>query len=126
MKNIKIEIWNKHINLILNAQNIIYLPKPKDITIISLNNNEINNIEYLSYDLNYLKGYDFYKNKEVFSLGYPKGNKLASGSGLIKEIIDEYNFYHSIPISSGSSGSPIILLNILLVIGIHKEAYEKS
>ena len=123
MKNIKIEIWNKHCtNFNLNGRNIIYLPKPKDITVINLRNNEIDNIEYLSYDLNYLKGYNYYKNKEVFSLGYPKGDKLASGSGLIKEIIYEYDFYHNIPTFLGSSGSPIILLNTLLVIGIHKEA----
>jgi len=120
---IKIEIWDKQvINLDLKGRNIIYLPKPKDITIICLKDNEIDKIEYLSYDLNYLKGYDYYKDKEVFSLGYPKGSKLASGSGLIKDIIYEYDFYHNIPTSFGSSGSPIILLNTLLVIGIHKEA----
>ena len=123
IKSIKIEIWDKQvINLNLKVRNIIYLPKPKDITIIYLKDNEIDKIEYLSYDLNYLKGYDYYKDKEIFALGYPNGSKLASGSGLIKDIIDEYDFYHNIPTSFGSSGSPIILLNTLLVIGIHKEA----
>ena len=123
IKNIVIEIWDKHdINLNLNNRNIIYLPKPKDITIIQLKEKEINEIDYLFFDLDYVKGYKLYTNNEALSLGYPKGEKLASGSGLIKEIVDEYDFYHNIPTSWGSSGSPIIQFNTLLVIGIHKEA----
>ena len=127
IKNIVIEIWDKHdINLNLNNRNIIYLPKPKDITIIQLKEKEINEIDYLFFDLDYVKGYKLYINNEALSLGYPKGEKLASGSGLIKEIVDEYDFYHNIPTSWGSSGSPIIQFNTLLVIGIHKEAERQE
>jgi len=122
-KKIEIEIWDKsNIKLDLNNRYIIYLPEPKDITIISLKNNEIDKIEYLFFDLNYSIGYNYYNEKEVLLAGYPKGKKLASGSGIIKEIIDEYEFYHEIPTEHGSSGSPIILLNSLTVIGIHKQA----
>ena len=122
-KKIEIEIWDKsNIELNLNNRYIIYIPEPKDITIINLKKNEIDRIEYLFFDLNYSIGYNYYNGKEVLSAGYPKGKKLAAGSGIIKEIIDEYEFYHNIPTEHGSSGSPIILLNSLTVIGIHKQA----
>ena len=124
IKNIEIEIWDKTIiNFNLNNRYIIYLPKPKDISIIRIDPNEIKNIQYLFIDLNYSRGYHFYKNNEVFTASYPKGKKLASGSGIIRGIIKNgYEFYHNIPTEVGSSGSPIILFNTLTVIGIHKEA----
>lgn len=97
--------------------------KPKDISIIRIDPNEIRNIQYLFIDLNYLRGYHLYKNNEVFTASYPKGKKLATRIGIIKGIIKNgYEFYHNIPTEIGSSGSPIILFNTLTVIGIHKEA----
>lgn len=124
IKNIEIEIWDKTIiKFNLNNRYIIYLPKPKDIFIIRIDPNEIRNIQYLFIDLNYLRGYHFYKNNEVFTASYPKGKKLATGSGIIKGIIkNRIEFYHNIPTEMGSSGSPIILFNTLAIIGIHKEA----
>ena len=122
-EKIEIEIWDKsNIELDLNNRYIIYILEPKDITIISLKNNEIDKIEYLFFDLNYSIGYNYYNEKDILSAWYPKGKKLAAGSGIIKEIINEYEFYHNIPTEHGLSGSPIILLNSLTVIGIHKQA----
>ena len=57
---------------------------------------------------------------DVLSLGYPLGDKLSAGCGKIINI-KEYEFEHNIPTTEkGSSGSPIILFNLLTVIGIHK------
>ena len=82
-KKIEIEIWDKsNIKLDLNNRYIIYLPEPKDITIISLKNNEIDKIEYLFFDLNYSIGYNYYNDKEILSAGYPKGKKLAANLNL--------------------------------------------
>ena len=122
-KKIEIEIWDKsHIILDLNKRYLIYLPQEeKDITIILLKNNEFEKIEYLYFDLNYIIGYNQYKNNDVLGAGYPYGNKLATGGGIIKEILNECEFYHTIPTAHGSSGSPIILYNTLKVIGIHKQ-----
>lgn len=125
IKNIEIEIWDKSIiKFNLSNRNIIYLKKPKDITIVSLKYKEIDKIDYLYFDNNYIIGYNDYKNNDVFAIGYPKGDRLASGGGKIKEIINGYEFYHNIPTFHGSSGSPIILYNTLKVIGIHKEVYR--
>ena len=126
-KQIEIEIWDKsNIKLNLNNRYIIYLPEPKDITIIRLKTNEIDKIEYLFFDLNYSIGYNYYKENEVLTAGYPKGKKLATGAGIIKEVINEYEFFHNIPTELGSSGSPVILFNTLKVIGIHKQSDIKK
>jgi surface protein len=110
---------NKFNNLNKNNSNSITHIVPN----ISKNEiNEIDKIQYLFFDLNYSIGYNDYKDNEVLTAGYPKGKKLAAGAGIIKEIMNEYEFYHNIPTEQGSSGSPIILFNTLKVIGIHKQA----
>jgi len=54
---------------------------------------------------------------------------LPTASCKIKKIYD-YEFIHNIPTNHGSSGCPIILLNnninLILVIGIHKNGNEKE
>ena len=94
------------------------------------NGNKMNlnlNNRYIEYDSNYIKkGYNIYKNSDVFSVEYPYGESAVSGCGKIINIINEYEFGHNIPTDNGSSGCPVILLNkninLCLVIGIHKEA----
>ena len=70
IKNIEIELTNKQIiKLNLNNRIIKYIKQPKDITIIQIYLNEIKNIKYLDYDLNYVKGYNQYLNMKIISLG---------------------------------------------------------
>ena len=120
-KSIEIEIYNKSkINLELKSRFIKFFKQPKDISIVEIKDSDgIKDIEYLNYDLNYKEGYSQYKRMEVLSLGYPFGKELADGSGEIINI-DGYEFEHNIHTEQGSSGSPIILFNLLRVIGIHK------
>ena len=107
----------------MSSRYIKFFEKPIDISVIEIkDSDEINkeDIEYLYRDLNYKEGgYLQYKEMDILSLGYPFGDKLATGSGKIKNII-KYEFEHNIPTEQGSSGSPIILFNLLRVIGIHK------
>ena len=117
-----IEIWNKKkYCLNLKKHNIKLLDKPKDIAIIEIKYSDefIDDVHYLDYDLNYIKGYSQYKDIEIFIVGYPKGLNSSADSGTIKKIIN-FEFYHNIDTETGSSGSPIILFNTLKVIGIHK------
>ena len=126
-KSILIEIWDKtKIKINLENRFTLYLQKPKDITVIELEKNEINNVQYLDYDLNYIRGYKQYLNKDVLSIGYPKAEKLSVGSGKIKEINENNNFefYHNSPTDQGSSGSPIILFHSQQVIGVHKRGHK--
>ena len=123
-KNYKIEIYNKkEFNLELKNRLVLLLKEPFDISAIEINENDefINYIDFLDYDLNYINGCDQYKDLEVYALGYPKGLDSIAESGVIKKI-DNFEFYHDINTEGGSSGSPIILFNINKVVGIHKQA----
>ena len=93
-----------------------------DITIIEMKetDNIIEDIDFLDYDLNYIKGYEQYKKIDIFSLQYTK-NGIEVASGKIINIINNYEFEHSIDTEYGSSSSPIIIHNFLKVIGIHKQ-----
>ena len=71
-------------------------------------------------NLNYITGYDTYKNIDAFTLQYPKDD-IEVASGRVIKIINKYEFKHSIDTDYGPSGSPIILFNTLKVIGIHKQ-----
>ena len=92
-----------------------------DITIVDIEdvNEIIKNIEFLDYDLNYIKGYNQYINIDLFTLEYPK-NEIEVASGKIIKIINNNEFIHTIDTDYGSSGCPIILSNTLKVVGIHK------
>ena len=128
IKKFDIEIWNKKIfNFELKNRYIEYFEDPLDITVIELKKSDefFNYIDYLDYDLNYIKGYSQYKNINIFNIGYPKGLNVAAESGLIEKIIDK-EFYHDINTEKGSSGSPIILFNTLKVIGVHKQADKEK
>ena len=92
-----------------------------DITIVDIEdvNEIIKNLEFLDYDLNYIKGYNQYINIDLFTLEYPK-NEIEVASGKIIKIINNNEFIYTIDTDYGSSGCPIILSNTLKVIGIHK------
>ena len=132
--NIELEIWNKKkMNLNLNQRYIKYFEGQKDITIIEIKKEDkiYKDIEFLEYDSNYKeKGYNIYKNADVFTLEHPLGNDVSCASGKILEIEEDYEFTHDISTESGSSGCPIILLNgninLILVIGIHKCAQKNK
>ena len=127
-EDIEIEIHNhKTMNLKLNNRYTKYFPEPKDISIIEIKKTDeiYDDIELLDYELDYYivsdEGYDVYRGSDVFSIEYPYGTNSVSASGKI-ENIEDFEFEHTIPTDYGSSGSPIILLSINKVIGIHKEA----
>jgi len=123
-KIIYIEIYNnKKIEMkINNNDRDIKFYEPLDITIIEMKetDNIIKDIDFLDYDPNYIKGYEQYRNKDAFVLQYTNKG-IAFATGKIEDIINNYEFRHNINTEYGSSGSPIILLNTLKVIGIHKK-----
>jgi len=115
--DIIIQLWNKNeFKLYLLNRDIIFLPKPIDITIIKIEEsdefimNNRNDILFLNCDLNYINGYQDYEGIDIFNIGYPDGGQLSCASGIVKKIKDN-EFYHDIDTKPGSSGSPIILFN---------------
>lgn len=87
ISDIEIEIWNKNIyKLNLNNRYVKYIEKPKDITAIKINKNELNEIIYLKYDSNYKEnGYSHYIKNDILNLGYSNIFGLSSGSGKLKQ-----------------------------------------
>ena len=133
--DIKIEIHNqKSMKLNLNNRKIEYFPKPKDISIIEIKNNDeiYNDILFLDYDRNYVGGYkNMYQNVPIFLIEHPNGGIAECGNGKIVNIYNGFEFDHDISTEEGASGSPIMLytknINSIQVIGIHKEVnYDKK
>ena len=109
-----------------NDRDTKFFPGVKDIAMIEIKKNDsiYNDIEFLDYDLNYKRGYMYYKNQIILAIQHPLGKKSFASSGRIVNIYDN-EFEHNISTHRGSSGSPIILYtentNSIQVIGIHKE-----
>ena len=130
-ENIEFEIHNnKKMKLDLSNRIIKYFEMPRDITIIEIKNDDdiYKYVKFLDYDKNYIdNGYNIYDKVDVFSVEHPLGKKAECASGTIVNI-QNYEFEHNISTDSGSSGSPIILLNnninIIQVIGIHKNTNQ--
>ena len=123
--NIQIEIWNnKKMILNLKGRYTKFMKIPKDITAIEIKETDdiFKYIQFLNYDLNYNHlGYNIYNNAFVFSVEHPLGQEASAASGKILNIYD-FQFDHNIATNNGSSGCPIILLPLMLVIGIHKNS----
>ena len=60
------------------------------------------------------------QNLNVYILHYPKINESSVSYGSIKNIFNEYEIMHTCNTEEGSSGAPILLLDSLKIIGIHK------
>ena len=106
--------------------------KPIDITIIQiLNIDNIPNNKYLIPDYNYKKGYNIYLNGKFYLAGYPifksnyKGERHIC-SGKILSIANNFEFKHTLDTYSGSSGSPLCLIDNQTVIGIHKKGNKAT
>ena len=111
---------NKIFKLTLNDRGIKYFKEPKDITVIEIKETDqiYKEVEFLNYDLNYKIGYSIYKNKEILCYFFNGQNNLCSSGNLIGFTNGEFN--HNCPTDIGSSGAPIILVNSMKVIGVHK------
>ena len=64
-----------------------------------------------------------YKDEQIFSFQYPSGENLQYSNGKILKKKDKY-FLYSLDTKKGSSGSPLILINNLKLIGLHKGIYK--
>ena len=89
--NIELEILNsnnnsKKILLNINDYYIKYFDKPKDITVIEIQETDelYKDIEFLNYDpLDGQQHYSIYKDKEIFTIQHPLGNDSHTASGKI-------------------------------------------
>ena len=100
----------------------IFTSKILDFTFIEIKEDidKINNFFELDNEVNEEDEYlnKLYSNKSIYTIGYQEGENVKVSYGLIKSI-NEKEILHLCSTKSGSSGSPIILLNNFKLIGIH-------
>ena len=90
---IKIEIWDKNtfdLELINNSSNIY---KDLDVVLIDTKESNIENIDYLYYDANYIYGLKQYEKLDIFTLSYQFGDELVPTSGKFRNQFEDYKFY---------------------------------
>lgn len=123
---------SKDIILDNNQRFIKCFEQPIDITVIQiLNSDYIGYDKYLIPDYNYKTGYNNYVNKKFYLAGYPifksnyKGERHIC-SGTIISTKNSFEFKHTLDTHSGSSGSPLCLIDEQAVIGIHKKGNKKT
>lgn len=111
---------------------ITNLNKPIDILAVEiLEQDKINDIIYLDYDIDNMNNLENYDGKEIFIEQHPKNMEVYLSFGIINNIEKINNeiieFEHTLDTDYGSSGSPIFLYeNPKVVIGIHKKRIKKS
>ena len=104
-----------------------YTNKKYDITIIEVKP-DMDGIElnrFFDVEIQDENPIKCYKEKSIYLLQYPNG-QLSFSDGVIKNIVDYFNIYYECDTESGSSGSPLILLDSCKVIGIHKANFKKD
>ena len=128
-KSILISLNNEkeYRNIKLDDSRIIFNDEKLDVTFIEIKENidNINSNNYLEIDESinvgnkYLKKiYTSANSKSIYILNYPKGGNIVVSYGIISDLQDNI-INHKCNTEQGSSGSPIISLNSLKVIGIH-------
>ena len=106
----------------LNNSRIIYKIKKYDLFIIEIKQEDGIECEYLELDYSYNEQNVNNLNKKlIYILQYQNGEDCQASFGQLITILNQtqYNIKHSCSTSYGSSGSPIILLESLKVIGFH-------
>ena len=116
--------------ILIDESRLVYINHDYDISIIQLKEKDnLDKISFFEIDEQIFENNsrDKFRNKEIYLLHYPKGQKINYSSGFIKQIIeDKDEINHSCNTDIGSSGGPIINTKNFKVIGIHKGASNKG
>ena len=99
-----------------------YTDEKLDFTIIEMLE-EDNIINF--FEIDELINSKNYKNREIFCYQYPLGRDLKYSHGIHLGKFNDY-FIYSIGTDKGSSGSPIILMENMKLIGLHKAGASKK
>ena len=117
--NIEIEHDNKTKYIEINYKRFVCTNEDLDYTCIQIfDDDNFNKFFKIDDKINYNNPYEEYKNEKFVIIQYPKGKDISSDEGFIENITNN-NITYFISTKSSSSGSPIILIKNLKVIGIH-------
>ena len=109
----------------IDESRVFYTKEEYDITIVEIiPDDKIDLSNCLELDNKYYDIHNYeriYEKQLVYVLHYPNGDECLSSYGNLNVVQDsnKYKIHHYCSTKYGSSGSPIILLNNLKVIGIH-------
>ena len=125
-ESIKISLYDgERINyktIIINKERIEFTNSELDVTLIEIKQNsdgiDLNKFLELDDDINVDEEYINTINKSIYILHYPKKKNVSVSYGLISEIKGR-EIKHLCNTEYGSSGSPILSLEKLKVIGVH-------
>ena len=111
--------WEKKIKI--EPKRKTFTDKELDITIIEIkpNKDEIKNFLEIDEDLFSEEYEKIYNKKEIYLLQYPNGKVSSHSEGIVNNISD-IDIIHTASTEFGSSGSPILNLFNMKVIGVHK------
>lgn len=130
-KTIKFTVYNDKMDfkIIIDKSRKVYTNEDYDITIIELKPQKdgIKDDSYLDVDDCIILDdnieaniKEVLKDKSIYLIHYPGGEKLKKSEGVIISIDeDKYTIHHNSDTNSGSSGSPILNLDNNKLIGIH-------
>ena len=129
---LELEKFNEQKKMILNLkERHIKLLEENNLTIIEIKDTDEISTEFkfLSYNINYIAGYNIYKNGYVFSIGYSNKGRISYPTGKIINI-ENYEFEYDVSANECSRGSPIMILNNntneIRIIGIHRGSDHKE
>ena len=132
-KRIQFSLNNDQLNfnILIDNSRKTYTNKEYDVTIIEIKQIDgLNGYSLLEIDEHLYNDDDFkniYKNKTIYLIQYPHGQKVKYSLGVIQNIYeDNYTIEHLCSTATGSSGGPIIYLTNHKVIGIHKGNKNKQ
>ena len=123
---ITINDGKKSISIDIDDSRIKFTDKYLDVTFIEIKPNK-DGIDYIldiDEEINTNLG-NIYNNKSIYIMHYPKGNNVHVSYGLSNKI-ERNNFFHLCSTEEGSSGSPILSLDSLKVVAIHKGAPNRT
>jgi len=121
-------LYDDNYNRVLNLDEsrLTYFSKNIDIAIIEImNTDDIKYFLELDSGIFKEKSEEFYKNKSIYNISYPKNEQASVSYGLLKEV-KNYHMLHMCSTDSGSSGSPILNLKNNRVIGLHIGSFDIS
>ena len=112
--------------IIIGDNRLTYTDPFYDVTIIELKKDDKLAILGLEVDYDeYEAPLEQFKKNQIYLIHYPKSKNVCKSLGEINDIAEnDLTIRHTCATDSGSSGSPIIKLNNLKVIGIHKGSLD--
>ncbi len=126
--NISIDDENYNSKIIVGNNRLTYTDPFYDVTILELKKDDGLKINGLEVDYEeYEAPLEEFQKLQIYLIHYPRSKRVCKSVGEIKDISEnDLTIRHTCSTAGGSSGCPIINLNNLKVIGVHKGSLDNQ